>query len=203
MGMGGRRGCVQGRDPSSHEESDEVAADLPDQLSDQSEAARNIALRQLTLGPRTRHQLAEKLRQRGIRAETAEATLDRLTEVGLIDDAAFASAWVTSRASGRGLGRRVLAQELRTKGIDPALAEAALGTLDAETQEDSARALVERKLRTTAGQPLQAQTRRLVAMLQRKGYDGELAFRVVREALEAAAGEDADDISDGFSGPYD
>lgn len=169
---------MQGRDPSAD---DEAVGEDP--LVDQSSAARNIALRQLTLGPRSRHQLAEKLQQRGIRSDTAEATLDRLTEVGLIDDAAFASAWVSSRATGRGLGRRVLAQELRDKGIDPVLAEAALAALDAESQEQSARDLVERKLRSTAGQPVSTRTRRLVSMLQRKGYDGELAFRVVREAL--------------------
>src|SRR5262249_23326143 len=77
------------------------------------EAARVICLRLLTSGPRTRAQLATALRKRRIPDEVADSVLGRFAEVGLIDDAAFARAWVESRHHGRGLGRRALAAELR------------------------------------------------------------------------------------------
>src|SRR6516164_3070711 len=52
--------------------------------------ARDVCLRLLTLAPRTRAQLAEALRKRGIPDEAANEVLSRYEDVGLIDDAAFA-----------------------------------------------------------------------------------------------------------------
>ena len=115
--------------------------------------ARLICLRQLTAAPRTRAQLAATLRKRGIPDAAAEAVLARFTDVGLIDDATFANAWVESRHYGRGLGRRALAAELRQRGVDRGDIQAAVGSLSPETELATARALVERRLRSTAGQP--------------------------------------------------
>ncbi|HEY2306223.1 MAG TPA: regulatory protein RecX, partial [Streptosporangiaceae bacterium] len=83
-------------------------AGLGDAEPGSEEAARAICLRLLTAGPRTRAQLATALRKRRIPDEVAEAVLSRFTEVGLIDDAAFARAWVESRHHSRGLARRAL-----------------------------------------------------------------------------------------------
>ena len=87
--------------------------------ADPVERARAICLRLLTGTPRTRKQLADALRKREIPDEAAEEVLSRFEEVGLINDGAFADAWVESRHHGRGLARRALARELRTKGVDP------------------------------------------------------------------------------------
>ncbi len=165
-------------------------------------AARNICLRLLTDRPRTRAELATALAKRGIPAEAADAVLDRYDEVGLIDDAAFARAWVSSRHHGRGLARRALGQELRRKGVDTDTIGEALGELDSDTEEETARALVERKLRSTRGEP-EAVLRKLVGMLARKGYAPGLSFRVVKEALERAGEEaefDPEALSDGYLG---
>ena len=64
--------------------------------------AREICLRQLAVRPRTRAELAGALAKRGISEEVSAQVLDRYDEVGIIDDAAFARAWVTSRHAGRG-----------------------------------------------------------------------------------------------------
>jgi hypothetical protein len=77
--------------------------------------------------------------------------LDRYDEVGIIDDAAFARAWVSSRHHGRGLARRALANELRQHGVDAEVASEALETLDDDAEAATARALVDRKLRTATG----------------------------------------------------
>ena len=117
--------------------------------------------------------------------------LSRFEEVGLIDDAAFADAWVESRHHGRGLARRALARELRTKGVDSALIDVAVGRLDSEQEESTARELVDRKLRSTRGLDREKRLRRLAGMLARKGYTEGLALRVVKQALEEE-GEDPD-----------
>ncbi|MGW5119564.1 recombination regulator RecX [Streptomyces noursei] len=155
------------------------------------EQARAICLRLLTGSARTRRQLADALRERGVPDEAAEEVLARFEDVGLIDDAAFADAWVESRHHGRGLARRALARELRTKGVDSALIDEAVGRLDAEQEESTARELVTRKLRTTRGLDRDKRLRRLAGMLARKGYPEGLALRVVRRALEEE-GEDPD-----------
>lgn len=158
---------------------------------DEAEVAREICLRQLAVRPRTRAELATALRRRGISAQVAEQVLNRYDEVGMIDDAAFARAWVTSRHAGRGLARRALATELRQRGVDADVAREALGELDEETEAATARALAERKLRSAAGPP-EAVFRRVVGMLARKGYPPGVAIRAVKDALAARSAEAAE-----------
>lgn len=162
---------------------------------DPVEQARAICLRLLTGTPRTRKQLADALRKREIPDEAAEEVLSRFEEVGLINDSAFADAWVESRHHGRGLARRALARELRTKGVDATLIDAAVSQLDSEQEEETARELVARKLRATRGLDRDKRLRRLAGMLARKGYPEGMALRVVRQALEAE-GEDTDFLGD-------
>ncbi len=153
-------------------------------------------MRQLAVRPRTRAELAKVMARKEISDEVIAEVLDRYDEVGIIDDAAFARAWVTSRHQGRGLARRALANELRRHGVEAEVASEALETLDEDEEAATARALVDRKLRTATGTPDQV-FRRLVGMLARKGYPAGVAFRVVKEALahrDAEAAEFADQI---------
>lgn len=159
--------------------------DDPASAEDLQGRAREICLRLLTLAPRTRAQLADALRRRGIPGDVAEGVLGRFTDVGLIDDAAFAKAWVESRHYSRGLAGRALKAELRRQGIDDGQAREAVAGLDPDAEVATARQLVERKLAGTKGQPPQARARRLAGMLARKGYPPGLAYRVIREAMEA------------------
>ncbi|SCL33285.1 regulatory protein [Micromonospora pallida] len=199
-GRRSRSGPESGADPVDEggwptEPSDESASS-PDgssraQPRDEAEAAREICLRQLAVRPRTRAELAGAMARRGISAEVVDEVLDRYDEVGIIDDAAFARAWVSSRHAGRGLARRALANELRQRGVDGDVASAALGELDEATEAETARALVERKLRSARGEP-EAVFRRMVGMLARKGYPPGLAIRAVKEALAAQSAEAAE-----------
>ena len=165
--------------------------DAAEQRSDPESVARLICLRQLTTAPRTRAQLAATLRRRGVPRDAADAVLGRFAEVGLIDDAMFADAWVESRHHGRGLGRRALAAELNQRGVKRGDIQAAVAKLSPATEEATARALVERRLNSTAGVPVQVRIRRLVGMLARKGYSPGLAYRVVREAVDQAGQDSA------------
>ncbi|MGI5160077.1 recombination regulator RecX [Microbispora sp. CA-102843] len=165
--------------------------------ADPEAVARAICLRLLTMAPKTRAQLADALRKREVPEEAANAVLERFSEVGLIDDEAFAAAWVSSRHTGRGLARRALAQELRQRGVAEETVKDAVGRLDPDEEAETARRLVDRKLAATRGVEPQARMRRLVGMLARKGYSPGLAFRVVREAIEAE-GSPSDGLPDTF-----
>lgn len=159
--------------------------------ADPVDVARQICLNQLEHSPRTRAELAATLRKKGIEADVAEQVLSRFTEVGMIDDALFAQMWVTSRHRGKGLAGRALSQELRRKGVADETAAEAVASIDCDQELATARALVDRRLGSTAGMTTDARVRRLAGMLARKGYPAGAAFRVVREAL-AAEGEEAE-----------
>ena len=148
------------------------------------EAARLICLRLLTGGPRTRAQLATALRKRRIPDEVANCVLGRFAEVGLIDDAAFARAWVESRHHGRGLARKALAAELRQRGVADGEVRSAVGLLGPQDELATAQRLVARRVAASRGKPMPARARQLMSMLARKGYPAGLAAQVVREALE-------------------
>lgn len=162
--------------------------------ADPEAVARKILLDTLTGQARSRQELADKLAKRGVPDDLAVRLLDRFTEVGLIDDAAFARQWVESRHRSRGLAPRALKQELRRKGVTDDAASEALEQIDEADQRAAARALVDKKLRSMRGLDPQVATRRLAGLLARKGYAAGLAFSVVREAL-ADAGAD-DDLGD-------
>jgi regulatory protein len=154
------------------------------EVGDPEARARQICLRLLTVAPRTRAQLAQAMRRGRVPAEAAEAVLERFTDAGLIDDAAFARAWVESRHYSRGLSRRSLSAELRRHGVDTEEIREAVDTLDPEQEVATARRLVEQKMAGTRGQPTEARARRAASMLARKGYPPGLVFRLIREVLE-------------------
>jgi regulatory protein len=156
------------------------------------EAARAACLRLLTSAPRTRAQLAAALRRRRVPDEIAESVLARFAEVGLIDDAAFARAWVESRHHSRGLARKALAAELRQRGIADGEVRAAVDTLGPQDEMAAARWLVLKRMAATRGRPLPTRARQLLGMLARKGYSAGLAAQVVREALEQEEADDPD-----------
>jgi regulatory protein len=164
-------------------------------------------LRLLTAAPRTRAQLDQALRRRNVPQQIADAVLDRLARAGLINDTAFARAWVESRHHGRGLARRALTAELRQRGVDDDDVRDAISELTPEQEEEAARRLVTAKLAATRGRPLDTRIRRLVGLLARKGYPPGMAYRVVREALEqeksdtGGAGMDIEAIIDAQAVP--
>jgi regulatory protein len=160
-----------------------------DKTTDTAAAARVICLRLLTAQPRSRAELAAALQRKGIPEDISETMLDRLDDVGLVDDAAVAEAAVHSGHTYRGLGRRALGAELRRRGVPEEIARDAVAAIEPQDEERRARELVQRKLSSTTA-PDEAVVRRMVGMLARKGYPEGLAFRVVRGEVRAMTGVD-------------
>jgi regulatory protein len=150
---------------------------------DPESVARVICLRQLDQRARTRSELAAVLQRRGVPDDAARAVLDRLTDVGLIDDGELAANYALAQHRERGLAGRAVAMKLRQRGLDEPVVQAAVGQIDAESEADAARALVARKLRSLRGLDPPTQARRLVGLLARRGYPPGLAHQIVRDAL--------------------
>lgn len=169
---------------------------MPDTAGDRSEleqTARNIVLRQLSAAPKTRHQLAQKLVERDIPEDLVRELLDRFEDLQLIDDAAYAEMWVSSRHRSQGLARRALSRELYQRGINAEDAETALSQVTDADEWHKAHELVTKRLsRSSTAMPnaddrqqRDRVVRRLVAMLSRKGYAPGMAFSVVTDVMNA------------------
>jgi regulatory protein len=184
--VAGRRGSRRPNDDSTSG-ADQRAPEPPE---DPVQHAKDICLRLLTARPRTKVELAQALARKGVEEDVATGVLERLDQVGLIDDAAFADVWVRSRHNLQGLSRRALAMELRRKGVDDESAEEALSTVDPDAEEERARQLVRKRLRSLTSDDETAKIRKLVGMLARKGYAQGLAYRVVKDELRTSLLDD-------------
>lgn len=149
------------------------------------EQARALCLRLLTARSRTRAELAGQLAKRGYPDDVSVRVLDRLAAVGLVDDVDFAEQWVHSRRVNAGKGKRALAAELRTKGVDNDVITAVLSDIDAGAERDRAEQLVRARLRRENLDDEARATRKLVAMLARRGYGQTMAYDVVSTELAA------------------
>jgi regulatory protein len=173
----------------------EAAAEPPDAAS-----AMEIAIRYLGARPRTRHELTQRLRRSNVPDPVAEATLDRLAELGYVDDVAFARWWGEQRDRHAPRGRRMIEAELRQHGVAREAIEAyrehhAAPERAAEdaslpgTEAERAREVLDRHLR---GRRLPRDPRalqRIGMFLMRRGFDAE----TTRSTIRAAGASDLDD----------
>jgi regulatory protein len=161
----------------------------PPSISEPSreELARALCLRLLTARARTRAELAGQLAKRGYPDDVSARVLDRLTDVGLVDDAGFAEQWVHSRRANAGKGKRALAAELHTKGVDNDVITSVLGGSNPAGERGRAEQLVRARLRreNLSDADDARVSRRLVAMLARRGFDQTMAYEVVSAELAA------------------
>lgn len=150
---------------------------------EQVDRAKTTILNILSMVAKTQSQLEQRLTEKGHSPEVIEEAINRMIEVGVIDDAAFARNYTSSLHDGRGLARKAISRELHQKGIDQETIEEALESIDLDAERERAVDLVRKKARSTANLDPQARVRRLVGMLARKGYPGNIAFSVVKEVL--------------------
>ncbi len=132
--------------------------------------------------------LRARLVRRGASAELAREVVSELEGKSYVDDQAFARWWAEARARGRRVGSVRLGQELRAKGIAPALVASAVESAFAEVPE-AERALEAARRRLPAllrVRPDRAATR-LRDYLLRRGYPAG----AVRAAVSAVLGPQA------------
>jgi regulatory protein len=162
--------------------------------------AHRIAMQRLSVAPQTRAQLEAAMAKKSVPRAVRERVLDRLTQVGLVDDAAFAQAWVQSRHLRKGLGKRVLESELRKHGVAADLVDDAVESLTSDQEEQTARALAMQSMARTQSLDLSVRVRRLVSLLARKGYSADLTYRVVSSVMTAEGGDPLELTDESFGG---
>jgi len=152
--------------------------------TDEVERAREKALNYLSYRPRSEAEVRRYLEEREFSPQTVDEVIERLCQVGLIDDDAFARFWVEDRSRFRPRGERALAQELRQHGIAPAVITKALGDYDAVA---AAETYAREQARRLAGLPPEQFRRRLAERLARRGF----AYDLIEDLLTRYASPDA------------
>jgi len=164
----------------------------------------DAAARFLETRARSVAEVRRRLTTAGYRAELVEGAIARLVDLGMLDDAAFARAWIESRDRARPRGEAALRRELRLKGVDPAITadvleergrerEGLLGVAGADATTADATAadrLLARNARPLArvADP-RARRQRAYALLARNGFDPDTAADAVRRFMAAADAE--------------
>jgi regulatory protein len=143
------------------------------------------ALRLLAVRPRTRRELDSRLRHAGFDDAEVSSELDRLEEVGLLDDGAFARELADHHLKVRGSGRRAVAGALASKGVSRETIDATLAGLEGDETMRALEVATDRARRLTSLRP-EVAYQRLVSFLARRGYDAGTS----REAARAALGLD-------------
>lgn len=149
-------------------------------IADEGERAREKALNYLSYRPRSEAEVRRYLEQREFATQTVNEVVQRLCQVGLIDDHAFAQFWVENRSRFRPRGERALVQELRQHGIAPAVIENALSEYDAAAAGET---YVREQARRLAALPPEQFRRRLAERLARRGF----AYDLIQDLLERYA----------------
>jgi regulatory protein len=144
--------------------------------------ARNVLLHQLARSAKSTHQLRKILEQREIPSEIAERVLERFTEVGLIDDKAYAETIVSSRRNFKGLSKSAIKRELGEKGVPAPLIEEAIEDITAEDDFEAAKDLAVQRIRQMSSLTREVRERRLAGYLGRKGYPSSTVFAAIRFA---------------------
>jgi len=158
------------------------------------------AVRYLEARPRSTSEVRRRLLIRGYRGDLVDGCLERLLELGVLDDEAFARTWVESRDRARPRGERALRSELRGKGIDRQVVDEILETRAVKqpaADAEAARRVLERHASSLArvADP-RARRQRAYALLARSGFDSDTAVEAIAaitklppDAPEAASPE--------------
>lgn len=153
-------------------------------MSRDVDGAREVALRALERTRRTRRELERRLAERGFEPEVVALALDRLEQVGLVDDLEYARAFLSQKLARRAVGQRLIRGQLLARGVSGAVADQALGELavgeeSPRTEVDRARRALAQFARRYARLDARTRHRRLSAALVRRGFD----YETVAEAL--------------------
>ena len=135
---------------------------------DTKEVAFQRALNFLSYRPRSESEVLRKLTEIGFDETVIAETIERLRRANLISDTQFAKEWVENRSTFRPRGRRILALELRQKGVaDDVIQEALDETVD---EDELAYQAAIQKSRRWADLEYAAFRERLSAYLMRRGF---------------------------------
>lgn len=181
------RGLVPGRSLTE----DEVESLRHD---DEIDRALNATLNFLSYRPRSRREIEDYLRRKGIDQAAAPAVVARLERMGLVDDREFARFWVENRQTFRPRGVRALRFEMRQKGLDNEVIDTALEHI--EDEEPIAYSVGQKKQQSYRSHEGREFLNRMTQFLQRRGFPYGVSSSVARRLLQEREVGDESDVEE-------
>lgn len=158
--------------------------------SDVYELLVNAALRFISFRARSRKEildfLTKKLNQRHTVAPLVlDAVMERLTELGYINDNEFALWWVGTRTGRKPKGARSIRMELIQKGVDSGIVDHAIGLLlqGDKSENTLAHGIAVKKAEALGKYPKIIQKQKLAAFLLRRGFSSDAVWSVVDDVM--------------------
>ena len=170
---------------------EELAAEL--WTAEEAAQAKATALNLLARRPRAEKELASGLRQRGYGPAAIQSAVDRMRELGYLDDTDFARRWIANRAGVSPRGGRLMEMELRQKGVAQDVARGAVDEADLDDLA-SARAVAETRMRRYADLDEPTRRRRLSAFLARRGFSSDVIRTIDRELRLGSGDESVEEL---------
>lgn len=143
------------------------------------EQAKNYAFRVLEKGLKSKRELEDKLKKREYSDEIIGKTLERMKELGFIDDDYYAKRRVEKRSQGSKWGKMRIKQELYHKGIEKDVIDEAVESIDQENELENAIALAEKKMKSLSKYDEMTKKKKLFQFLQYRGYGYDICKRVL------------------------
>ena len=153
------------------------------QAKDARERAYQQAMLFLSYRARSESEIRRNLRKHEIPEAVIEETLERLRQDGLANDKEFASAWVENRSTFRPRSRRMMALELKQKGLDEEAIQSAMENVDDET---SAYEAARKRAVRFKGLEWNDFRKKLSEFLARRGYSYSVIAPVVTRVWNEA-----------------
>ncbi|MFI5503996.1 regulatory protein RecX [Corynebacterium kutscheri] len=163
-------------------------------LEEEKAKVRKRALLLLDHRLRSRKELTDRLIALEFEPDIVNKVIEDFIRVGLVNDEAFAEQWVRERFAMRGKSRSILAMELREKGIAESISAQALAQIDDDDEAAKAEKLAAKKARSIKEVPgdkkmYNADLRRVVGVLARRGFPAGLSMRIARQELDRRINE--------------
>jgi regulatory protein len=158
---------------------------------DESKKARKLAIKYLVYRDRSRKEMFCYLSGKGFSVRIVNKALSSLLENNYINDERFAMQFGKSRIENKQIGKKLLKQELRTKGIESQIIKNSLSLLYKEYDEkEIAIACAKKKLLSCSSNSTEKVTARLVRFLQRKGFPSDIVYEIVTLLIQRVSNND-------------
>lgn len=145
----------------------------------------DYAYRLLSYRARSIGEIEAKLKRKGYPRPTIKEVTNRLKELGYLDDLEFARSWVDNRKKAKPRGRKMLASELASKGIDQALIDSVMGELlPPEEEYRLLKGLAKQRLERLPKLDPTTKRKKLYDYLLRRGFSYELVLEVIKDMFK-------------------
>ncbi|MDO8281705.1 MAG: regulatory protein RecX [Thermodesulfovibrionia bacterium] len=146
--------------------------------------AKSSALRLIDYRPRSRKEMIQRLKLKGFEDDEINGTIEYLERAGLINDEILADGLLKHAIERKLLGKRGAELFLYKRGIERNLISKVISSHTKENEDEAAKKLLEKKLRTLSKQPEEVIKRRLYGMLQRRGFASDVIKAAVSSAMK-------------------